>query len=526
MTEVWTQWEGQLVNGVYPLRRFLNASDHSAVFLTESATEGFLNAAIKLVTADPAANEVQLWHWKTATTFSHPHLIRLLDSGQCELGGRPLLFVVMELAEETLSQILPYRALEPGEVRELLVPTLDALAFLHRENWVQGQLKPSNFLVVNDQLKLATDTIRPVGLSRANALHPSAYDPPEADAGELSSAADIWALGVTMVEALTQYPPSWPNGRSEPPTLPANLPSSFVDTVQRCLSPNPSDRPTTGELRILTDPAATAPGIPDSGPTPSPAPAARQETVAPAPRPEPVMRATPHALSMQPKESAGNRAPVTIVAIVVVFVMAWGGLHLFRGHPQAQPPAEIVPQSSSPQRSEQAMPGAPAGALPSGQTPRALKESGAGEAPRAVKQLGAAQVPPAVKQPGAAEAARTAERIRAAEAPAHPKTSAPLSAEASPAVIHEEIPKVPQSARDTIHGHIKVAVRVTVDGSGNVVRDRFERPGPSNYFNRLASQAARRWKFTSAGNQGTRDWLLRFEFGREGTTVHADRPRS
>src|SRR5713226_6566502 len=77
MTQVGTQWEGQVVNGIYPLRRFLNASDHSSVFLTESTTEGFLNAAIKLIpAADPDLTAVQLWHWKTAVTFSHPHLIR------------------------------------------------------------------------------------------------------------------------------------------------------------------------------------------------------------------------------------------------------------------------------------------------------------------------------------------------------------------------------------------------------------------------------------------------------------------
>src|SRR5437016_5482355 len=96
MTEAWTQWEGQVVNGVYPLCRFRNASDPSSVFLTESTTEGFLNAAIKLVPAvDPELTAVQLWHWKTAATFSHPHLIRLLDAGQCEIEGRPFLFVVM-----------------------------------------------------------------------------------------------------------------------------------------------------------------------------------------------------------------------------------------------------------------------------------------------------------------------------------------------------------------------------------------------------------------------------------------------
>jgi hypothetical protein len=124
MTEVWTRWEGQVINGAYPLRRFLNASSHSAVFLTESATEGFLNAAIKIIPTDTSSNEVQLWHWKTAITFHHPHLMGLLDSGAFEVQGRQFLFVVMEYAEENLAQILPYRALSPEEVRELLVPAL------------------------------------------------------------------------------------------------------------------------------------------------------------------------------------------------------------------------------------------------------------------------------------------------------------------------------------------------------------------------------------------------------------------
>src|SRR5262249_20267254 len=153
------------------------------------------NAAIKLVPADQASADLQLWHWKTAATFSHPHLIRLLEWGQCEIEGQRLLFVVMEYAEENLSQILPYRPLGGDEVRELLVPTLDALAFLHRESWVQGQLKPSNFLVVNDQLKLAMDTIRPVGVAPDKVTEPSIYDPPEAERGEISFASDVWALG-------------------------------------------------------------------------------------------------------------------------------------------------------------------------------------------------------------------------------------------------------------------------------------------------------------------------------------------
>ncbi len=35
MSEVWTQLEGAVVNGTFPLHRCLGCSDHSGVFLTE-----------------------------------------------------------------------------------------------------------------------------------------------------------------------------------------------------------------------------------------------------------------------------------------------------------------------------------------------------------------------------------------------------------------------------------------------------------------------------------------------------------
>lgn len=494
MTEVWTRWEGQVVNGIYPLRRFLNASDHSSVFLTESTTEGFLNAAIKLVPADPELTAVQLWHWKTAATFSHPHLVRLLDAGQCEIDGRPFLFVVMEYAEETLSQILPYRALQPAEVQELLVPTLDTLAFLHRENWVQGQLRPSNFLVVNDQLKLASDTIRPAGVARERGARLSLYDAPETERGEVSAAADVWTLGVSLVEALTQYLPTWPNGRSEPPSLPPNLPLAFAGIVQRCLSPNPADRPTVADLQAETKPTPAAPQASPPAPVSS-VPPVPVEPGAPVAQPEPVVRATPqpYTFSLEPKR---NWSTLTVAAVVVVLVAAWGGYRWFHGQ-RGQSPAEGIASQQS---------AAPAVAS-SDQAPAA-------PAPAAPSQPAASAPTPSASQPAVPNRApRAVEQHR------------PRSANASSSVIHEEIPKVPQSARRTIRGHVKVAVRVTVDRAGNVVRDRFENAGPSKYFNHLASEAARKWKF-AADNEGSREWLLRFEFGRDGTTVHATRSRS
>jgi TonB family protein len=99
-------------------------------------------------------------------------------------------------------------------------------------------------------------------------------------------------------------------------------------------------------------------------------------------------------------------------------------------------------------------------------------------------------------------------------------------ADASPSVVHEEIPNVPRTARRTIRGRIKVAVLVIVDRSGNVTDAMLENPGPSWYFARLAREAARKWRFAPADKQDSRQWLLRFEFTRGGTTGHATTPRS
>jgi TonB family protein len=89
-------------------------------------------------------------------------------------------------------------------------------------------------------------------------------------------------------------------------------------------------------------------------------------------------------------------------------------------------------------------------------------------------------------------------------------------------VLHEEIPTVPLSARQTIHGRVKVTVRVTVDKSGTVISDVLENPGPSKYFARIAGQAASKWKFVPAADgHASRQWLVRFEFSRDGTKAHA-----
>lgn len=53
MTEAWKKWEGQVVNGNFPLRQHLGGSDNSVVFLTEHKAKQIPSAAIKLIRKIP-----------------------------------------------------------------------------------------------------------------------------------------------------------------------------------------------------------------------------------------------------------------------------------------------------------------------------------------------------------------------------------------------------------------------------------------------------------------------------------------
>src|SRR5580658_4130161 len=508
MTDDWTkEWERRIVNGVYPLRRFLGRSNHSVVFLTECLARNVPQAAIKILPATPARAEAQLAYWRRVATLSHPHLMRLLDTGRCQLGGHNFLFVVMDLAEQNLAQILPGRPLTPDEARDLLPPTLDALAYLHGQNLVQGGLKPTNFLVIDDRLKLASDTIRPVGERAASTAKTSVYDPPDTRNGGVSTAGDMWGLGITLVEALTQTAPAWSRESSDAVPLPPDLAPEFVDAVQGCLDRDPSRRPTIAELRtqfklappatslpaasppveptptvsppiasppavpppaapppsasppIASPPAASPPAVPPpAAPPPSASPPVAPPTSASPPGAPPPVVSEPSVRTESIQIPRETRFLVTVIAVgVITLSVVWAAVHLFHNRASVQPTASITAPS-----------------------------------------------PPAASPPAAVENPK-------------PSIAAPLPT----SVLHQEIPDVSHSARSAIRGVIKIAVRVIVDHSGDVVATTLDHRASSKYFARAALDAAEKWKIGRDADQASRVWLLRFEFTRAGTTAHA-----
>jgi serine/threonine protein kinase len=469
MSKPWESWQGHALNGVFPLQRYLGASDHSGVFLTQLPKRQSSAVAIKLVSAgrgDPALVDSQLARWKIASRIAHPHLLGLLEVGRCELEGMPCAYAVMEYADQTLAQLLLHRTLTENETREMLVPALDGLAFLHDRGFVHGGLKPPNILVVGEQLKLAGDTLRVSG----------------------SAAADIQGLGRTLVEALTRRaPPAVSEGSDDVVALPEDVSPGFRAIVARCLSRRPEDRPDVAELRdwirgrsaqsLPTDAARRSPA---EDARRSPAEDARQlspEALVPEPR-VPVSPPVSPAPRVEPPRPERRASLSVASAVAAVLVLGWLAAHQVRkSHSGAPTPAPAVPtlQASPPETAAAAV-----------TQPRAPITAGT-----------------------------TAEPL---STPASPRTSAGT---ASASRVHEAIPAVPLSARETIQGHIKVWIRVSVDREGRVFAAHPDRPGPSRYFERLAIDAARKWTFPPVETPSSRLMQVRFEFSRSGTSGHA-----
>ena len=256
MTQTWKQWEGQVLNGEFHLRQYLGGSKHSAVFLTEDAKHGLEKAAIKLIVPDPENAELQLFHLQAAAKLSHPHLIRLFQTGRCQVGNRDLLYVVMEYAEFDLSQIHHRGPFPPDETRETLKLTVDALAYLHDKGFIHAHLKPANFMSVDGQLKLSSDGICRMGKWIGGRSTPGDYDPPEVESGRYSPAGDVWSLGIILVETLLQHAPVWVRTEEGDPVLPRTIPAPFFDIARNCLRWDPQDRWTVAEIQALLEPAA------------------------------------------------------------------------------------------------------------------------------------------------------------------------------------------------------------------------------------------------------------------------------
>jgi TonB family protein len=363
----------------------------------------------------------------------------------------------------------------------------------------------------------------------------SAYDAPEASDGS-SAAGDIWALGITLCEALARRQPSGLHRGAGDVELPSDLHPPFREIVARCLRRNPLDRPDVAELQAwlraehgagaaVTSPQPADPQSSQSAVLEPAAdqPASADESLAQSPvveRTEPQaasvaatgpQSAEPPAFKLviraeiipedEPQIALGQHwnkraiAVALVLGAVAVIAVSWVGIRVFRTEPTTAPAATVAARVEEPQ------PSAPA------PTPREATTAAA----RAVQPQSATPAP----------APREAATVVSDEPPPSPAPSA-AEADGSPSPINEVIPDVPRSALQTIRGTVRVSVRVIVDKQGAVLAAMPEDPGPSRYFERLAIEASKKWTFAPADTEKQRLMLVRFNFTRAGTTARAN----
>ena len=448
MTYSWKQWEGQIVDGKFSLHQYLGASDHDAVFLTERPGQNPARAAIKVIPAEFVDADRQLASWERAAQLSHRHLLRIFEHGRAQVDGTDVLYVVMEYAEEDLSQILPERPLTAEECTDMLQPVVDALAYLHSHGLVDGHVTPSNIMASANEVKISSETVQSPGPSLVKAGPESAaYDAPEVSTTGLSAASDVWSLGATALEAVTQRPPALDT--MQDPAIP-QLPEPLFSIVRNCLRVDPQQRWSLAQISNSLR-AAPAPGKPAT------ASAACNSS-------KPVTARAIPPISLEPPSPAPRRSAVPLIAIGVVLA-ALVGFFLVR-KPHDQGPAS-QPATSA-------------------------------DAP-----------------PTASAAPASSSSISAPTAESH-------AASDKGEVIRRGTPEVPAVARNTIHGTVRVNVRVSVDPAGNVTATALENHGPSRYFADLARKSASDWKFSPPqidGKAAPSQWVLKYEFRRGGTNV-------
>jgi serine/threonine protein kinase len=524
MSEQWKKWEGQTIDGKFLLGQCLASTEFNAVFLTEFQDPPGQKAVLKLVAAGSPAAELHLGLWKRVAHLSHPNLLTIFDAGRCRLEDLQFIYAVMEFAEENLGEILPQRALTPEEVRDVLDPALDVLVYLHGKSLIHGHLKPSNILATHDRLKLSSDSIFPIGDKRQLLRGRDLFDAPEMQSAPVSPKEDVWSLGVTLVEALTQHPPVFSSEQSADPVVPRELPDLFLVIAKHALRRDPHHRWSVAEIAARLNPAplAAAAGVTSPSPVAQMAPMVPMTNASPLSVPLSSEPAVPLAimptaaeipLRREPRQAKrGNLSLYDYLVPVLLGAAVFAGLifaipRLLNFHSQPSSTSASVTSgqpAAKPVESRDLQPvAAPAAKAPG----KVASSEPANKMKRPVENSSPAPAPAV---------------LRADPAPA-PRAKAAAEPVGRGEVLNEVLPKPPQKALGTIHGTFHVVVKVQVDAAGNVVGAELNSPGPSKYFAGLSEKAARQWQFSgaeAAGHGIPSVWLIRFDFASSG--IHAN----
>ena len=257
-----TQAVSVLVSGRYRLDVLIGRGGTAEVW---RATDTLLDrvVALKLVTvAHDASSARAADEARTLAQLSHPSLVQVYDAGTDD-HGRP--WVVMELVDgETLADAIRRRPLASERVAVIGAVVAEGLAHVHARGLVHRDVKPANVLVRRDGAVRLTDfgIARLVDSAKVTStgllVGTASYLAPEQVAGQLvGPPADVWSLGLLLIEALTGHR-EYDGGTVEtavarlarPPVVPMSLGAGWVALLTRMTAREPADRPTAHEAGL------------------------------------------------------------------------------------------------------------------------------------------------------------------------------------------------------------------------------------------------------------------------------------
>ena len=205
-------WVGRRV-GVYQILEEIGHGGMGAVYRAARVDGQYeKQVAVKLVRGGYDTSSVleRFRHERQIlATLDHPNIARLLDGGTTE-DGVP--YLVMELIEgEPIDQYCDGHNLNVTERLRLFCQVCTAVQYAHQRLVIHRDIKPSNILVTSDGIPKLLDfgiakILDPSASSQATLLNPltPGYASPEQIRGEaITTASDVYSLGVVLYQLLT-----------------------------------------------------------------------------------------------------------------------------------------------------------------------------------------------------------------------------------------------------------------------------------------------------------------------------------
>jgi serine/threonine-protein kinase len=256
--------QSELVLGRYRPLKPLGSGGSGSVWLSRDETTG-LDVALKIVPREGKAGSRAEREAEAASRLRHPSCQRAYGFGR---DSRHVYIAYEYTPGRTFRELLRGGELDDATAIEAAAQMLEGLAHAHARGIVHRDVKPSNVLVADGEG--VSVRLLDFGLARmpqAETLTAAgdvpgtlAYISPERLGGEPATpAADVWAVGVLLWEALAGRHPFWQSslletaraieaGAAPLDSLRPDLPGGLLAAVDRALDLDPSRRPDAAVL--------------------------------------------------------------------------------------------------------------------------------------------------------------------------------------------------------------------------------------------------------------------------------------